>query len=79
MKPKKFPFMGVPAVVILLAGIFAIGILLIKLFWSWTIPELFPQAVSQGLIAEKISWWTALKLSVFVSLLIAVTNIRKSE
>lgn len=69
--------LGIPAIVLWVAGIFVLGIFLIKWFWMWTIPELFPEAVRTGLVAAKISWWTALKLSVLVALLAAITNISK--
>jgi hypothetical protein len=38
-----------------------IGTLLFKVLWSWTVPELFPGAVEQGLILGEITWLTALK------------------
>ncbi|MBI4655695.1 MAG: hypothetical protein HY746_02995 [Elusimicrobia bacterium] len=79
MKLGRILFLGIPAAILMVAGIFAVGILLIKLFWTWTIPELFPHAVAQGLVAAKISWWTALKLTVFVSLLVAVASIKKGD
>jgi hypothetical protein len=40
--------------------------LLVKLVWAWTIPDLFPGAVEQGLVAREISWYTAFKLAIFV-------------
>ena len=50
-------------------GIVALSFLAIKLLWSWTIPDLFPGAVEQGLIAAEISWLTSFKLAVFFGLL----------
>jgi hypothetical protein len=47
---------------------FAVVVVLVKLLWSWTIPDLFPIAVEQSLIAEHISWFTAFKLAIFVAL-----------
>ncbi|GAB4032792.1 MAG: hypothetical protein Fur0012_11760 [Elusimicrobiota bacterium] len=58
---------------------FVFGIFLIKWFWAWTIPEIFPEAVKQNLIAETISWWTALKFSILLSIITAVTTIRKEK
>jgi hypothetical protein len=40
-----------------------IGTLLFKVLWSWTVPELFPGAVEQGLILGEITWLTALKIT----------------
>jgi hypothetical protein len=71
-------FLGLPAIVLWVVVVFALGIFLIKWFWMWTVPGLFPGAVESGLVAARISWWTALKLSVLVALLAAITNISKS-
>lgn len=38
--------------------------------WAWVIPDLFPGAVNQGLIAGQISLWTAFKLEVLLGLLV---------
>ncbi len=78
MKIRNLLLLGMPAIVLWLAGIFVLGIFLIKWFWMWTIPALFPGAVASGAVAGVISWWTALKLSVLVALLAAITNISKS-
>jgi len=37
---------------------------LVQLLWGWVVPDLFPGAVAQGLIAASISWFTAFKLTV---------------
>jgi len=58
---------------------FVFGIFLIKWFWGWTIPEIFPKAVEENFIAAQISWWTALKFSVFLSILMAVTSIKREK
>ncbi len=50
-------------------GIVALSFFLIKFLWAWTIPDLFPGAVEQGLIASEISWLTSLKLALFFGLL----------
>ncbi|MHB0997268.1 MAG: hypothetical protein ACYC2I_12935 [Elusimicrobiales bacterium] len=78
MNVRSVLFFGLPAMVLWVAGIFVLGIFLIKWFWMWTIPALVPGAVAAGLVAGKISWWTALKLSVLVALLAAITNISKN-
>ena len=77
MKLRNIFLFGLPAVVFWIAGIFILGIFLIKWFWMWTIPELFPGAVSAGYVAAKISWWTALKLAGLVALLAAITNVAR--
>ena len=45
----------------------------IKLLWAWTIPDLFPGAVEQGLVAAEISWFTSLKLALFLGIARGVT------
>jgi len=47
----------------------AIGIILVKLLWDWTIPELFPTAVEQGLILGEITWLAALKITGLAAIL----------
>ncbi len=73
MKPKLW-------VKILLAVIFiGLPLLVVKLLWAWTVPDLFPGAVQQGLVARSISWFTAFKLSIFVSFVAAVTGISSAK
>ncbi len=48
---------------------FVVVLFLVKLLWMWTIPDLFPGAVQQGLVASSISWLTAGKLALFVAFL----------
>jgi len=52
-----------------MAGVIVIALFVVKLLWAWTIPDLFPGAVRQGLIARDISWLTALKVAIFVGVL----------
>lgn len=66
-------------IIILVLAYFVFGIFLIKWFWAWTIPEIFPEAVKQNLIAANISWWTALKFSILLSIITAVTTITKEK
>lgn len=54
--------------------VFVLAFLLIKALWAWTIPDLFPGAVEQGLVAGTISWGTAIKLALFVAVLSAVAG-----
>lgn len=48
---------------------FAIGVILIKLLWAWTIPDLFPAAVDQGLIAGGLTWLAAMKAAALIAIL----------
>ena len=78
---KRWLFAIVPGCALGCAGVFGlflVALLLIKLIWAWTIPDLFPGAVEQGLVAESLSWWTAFKLAIFVALLGALAGVRKN-
>ena len=79
---KRWLFALVPGFALGCTGLFAalllIGLLLLKLIWAWVIPDLFPGAVEQGLVAESLSWWTAFKLAIFVALLGALAGVRRS-
>jgi len=50
-------------------GVVVLSFFLIKLLWAWTIPDLFPGAVEQGLVAAEISWLTSFKLALFFGIL----------
>ncbi len=54
-----------------LAIVFAAVLILVKILWAWTIPDLFPGAVEQGLVVASISWWTSVKVAIFVAVLSA--------
>ena len=72
--------LGMPPILLLVAAIFVFGIFLIKWFWGWTIPALFPLAANseQNLIAASITWGTAFKLSLFISILAGLTHLTPS-
>lgn len=70
--------MSKPRVAAMVAGgiavaavVFFVFLLLVKALWSWTVPDLFPGAVEQGLVAGSISWWTAAKLALLAAILAA--------
>ena len=48
---------------------FVVVLFLLKLLWAWTVPDLFPGAVQQGLVAREISWLTAAKIALVVAVL----------
>jgi len=52
-------------------------LLLVKLLWAWTIPDLFPGAVQQGLVAGSIGWLTSLKVAIFAAILAALAGVRR--
>ena len=49
--------------------VFVVVLLLLKLLWAWTVPDLFPGAVENGLVAKSISWYTAMKVAIFIAVL----------
>lgn len=67
----------VAGIVAIVVGVFIVALFLIKIMWAWTIPDLFPGAVEQGLIAGSLSWVTTFKLALFVALLSGIAGIRK--
>ncbi len=64
---------------VLIAVYAVIVLLLVKLLWAWTIPDIFPGAVEQGLIAGSISWYTAFKIAVFVAVLAGLAGVRRGR
>ncbi len=66
----------VPGVLAVIVVVFVVALLLVKLLWGWTVPDLFPGAVEKGLVASSIGWLTALKLALFVAVLAGVAGIR---
>ena len=65
MKNKSKLFALIP----IFLGVVATAFFIIKLLWAWTIPDLFPGAVEQGLVAAEISWLTSFKLAIFFGIL----------
>ena len=66
----------VPTLLITAAVVFVVALLLVKVLWAWTVPDLLPGAVEQGLVAGSISWLTSLKLAIFIAVLAALAGIR---
>ena len=73
MKRSSAIAIGIAAVPVVL-GVLVLALLVIKLVWAWAIPDLFPGAVKQGLVARDISWYTAFKLAVFVGVIFGFTG-----
>ncbi len=69
-------FAVAPGVLVVLAVVFVVSLFLVKVLWAWTVPDLFPGAVKQGLVAAEITWLTALKLAIFMAVLAGITGIR---
>ncbi len=63
----------------ILAGLLILALLIIKGLWAWTIPDLFPGAVRQNMVAESISWTTAGKVALILFLLAFLFRGSRSE
>lgn len=51
---------------------FVVVLFTVRFLWAWTVPDLFPGAVAQGLVAPTISWLTAAKIALIAALLSGV-------
>jgi len=76
---KTWWIAAVPGILAFIAGAFVLALLLVKLLWAWTIPDLFPIAVERGFIAQSISWYTAFKVAVFISVLAGLAGVRRGK
>ena len=79
MRVRPWVAVGLFSALVAVVVVFVLALLLIKLLWFWTIPDLLPGAVDQGLVARDISWMTSLKLALFVALLASVTGLRRGR
>jgi hypothetical protein len=66
---------GVTSLLIGAVVAFGIGIILVKLLWAWTIPDLLPTAVDQGLIVDDLTWLAAMKIVVLVAILVSTSSL----
>ena len=53
---KRWLIAIVPGILALVVGAFIVALFLVKILWAWTIPDLFPGAVDQSLIAKEMMW-----------------------
>ena len=72
-------FTLLPGTLAVTIGVLVLALLLIKLLWSWTVPDLFPKAVENGYVAKDISWYAAFKLAIFIAVLAAVAGARRAR
>lgn len=66
---KRWFIAIIPGVIAIMVIVFIIALFLIKFLWGWIIPDLFPGAVTQGLVASAIGWYTAFKIAIVLGLL----------
>jgi hypothetical protein len=69
----------IPGVLALAGVVFVLMLFLVKVLWAWTIPDLFPGAVEQGLVAGTISWYTALKVAILMAVLAGGTGVIRQK
>lgn len=62
----------IPFSLLLGTGVFLLGLSFMRLAWAWAVPDLFPSAVAQGLIAESFSWSEATKLALALAALTGI-------
>ena len=51
-------------------------VFLIKILWAWTVPDIFPNAVKQNLVAGEISWFTSFKVFITTLIIARIVGIR---
>jgi len=71
---KKWFLAIIPGAIAFFFLFLILGLFLIKILWAWTVPDLFPGAVQQGLVAAEISWLTSFKLAIFVGMMGAIAR-----
>jgi len=72
---RPWAFAGLSGCLFLLLIPLVVVLLLVKLLWAWTIPDLFPGAVQQG--SGSIGWLTSLKVAIFAAILAALAGVRR--
>lgn len=73
MNPAKVTGLVVAGVTVACVA-FSVALLLIKALWAWTVPDLFPGAVADGLIAAQISWLAAAKVALVVAVVSGISG-----
>ncbi len=65
-----------PGLLVLAAVAFVVVLLVVKVLWAWTIPDLFPGAVEQGIVAGTGKWDAAGKVAIFADVIAGVAGAR---
>jgi DNA-binding CsgD family transcriptional regulator len=66
-------------VLVIVGGMFVLVTYLIQFLWGWIVPDLFAHAVSQGYLAKEISWWTAFKILIVLSVLGSLLGVNNRQ
>ncbi len=65
---RRLWFGIIPGTLMLIAIVLVLGLFLVKVMWAWVVPDIFPEAVKQGLVTETISWFTSFKIAIALAL-----------
>ncbi len=68
-----------PGALALMVLSLVVALFMVKILWAWTIPDLFPGAVEQGLIVKSISWMTSLKVAILIAVFAGIAGVRKDR
>ncbi len=60
------------AVVLIATGFIVFGGFLIMLAWAWVVPDVFAGLVDEGLLFARLTFWQAVKLNIFVSVMLGL-------
>lgn len=69
----------IPGIIALIIIVLIIALFIIKFLWGWIVPDLFPGAVAEGLVAGTIGWYTAFKLAIVIALLCGIFKAGKDH
>lgn len=53
---------------------FAVTVIIVKLVWGWVVPDIFPGAVDDGLVAGELTWMDSVKLAILVAVLSGINQ-----
>jgi len=76
---KRWLIATIPGALVFGAAAFVLVLFLVKVLWAWTVPDLFPGAVEQGLVAASISWLTALKVAILAAVLAGFAGVQRGQ
>lgn len=67
-------FAIVPGILVVIALVLLLMVFFVKAMWAWVMPDVFPGAVRDGLIARELSWYTAFKVALFLAVIIGFAH-----
>lgn len=73
MKVEKWVTAAVTVIVNVVVS-FMVTVIIVKLVWGWVVPDIFPGAVDEGLIAGELTWFDSVKLAILVAVLSGINQ-----